>query len=284
MAKPWPQPVSLTSDNLMNPFLPYVQSLKDSFTSAKSLQASGKKPLTNSSSKVLLFSPHPDDECIIGLLPLRLMNELGMEVINIPVTFGSDQMRQHARAQELADACAYLGWGLHQGRPDLNALEVADVVKLLSEHQPKVILFPHEKDWNSRHISTNQLLLAALAKMPADFSCLVVETEYWGAMDDPNLIVEGDVENVAALVAATSLHLGEVARNPYHLSLPFWMQDNVRRGSELVGGQGQTAPDFTFATLYRVRHWQQQKLAPYAIEQTAIPNGAEHLKQFFSWK
>jgi len=33
------------------------------------------------------------------------------------------------------------------------------------------------------------------------------------------------------------------------------MMDNVRRGSELVGGQGGTAPDFTFAALYRLRKW-----------------------------
>jgi hypothetical protein len=29
----------------------------------------------------------------------------------------------------------------------------------------------------------------------------------------------------------------------------------VRRGSELVGGQGEAAPDWTFATLYRLRQW-----------------------------
>jgi hypothetical protein len=33
------------------------------------------------------------------------------------------------------------------------------------------------------------------------------------------------------------------------------MQDNVRRGGELVGGQGGAAPDFAFATLYRLRTW-----------------------------
>jgi hypothetical protein len=33
------------------------------------------------------------------------------------------------------------------------------------------------------------------------------------------------------------------------------MQDNVRRGGELVGGQGGAAPDFSFATLYRLRRW-----------------------------
>jgi hypothetical protein len=31
--------------------------------------------------------------------------------------------------------------------------------------------------------------------------------------------------------------------------------DNVRRGGEVVGGQGGVAPDFLFGTLYRLRRW-----------------------------
>jgi len=57
-----------------------------------------------------------------------------------------------------------------------------------------------------------------------------------------------------------SFHVGEVERNPYHLRLPAWLQDNVRRGAELVGGQGGTAPDFKFATLYRLRQWKNGKI------------------------
>jgi len=38
--------------------------------------------------------------------------------------------------------------------------------------------------------------------------------------------------------------------------MPAWLEDNVRRGAELVGGQGGVAPDFVFATLYRVHNWQ----------------------------
>jgi len=51
-----------------------------------------------------------------------------------------------------------------------------------------------------------------------------------------------------------------VKRNPYHLRMPAWMQDNVRRGAELVGGQGGPSPDFMFATLYRVRRWKNGRL------------------------
>ena len=67
--------------------------------------------------------------------------------------------------------------------------------------------------------------------------------------------MESGATEVADLMAATSFHVGEVRRNPYHLRLPAWLQDNVRRGGELVGGQGGPAPDFDFATLYRLRRW-----------------------------
>ncbi len=90
----------------------------------------------------------------------------------------------------------------------------------------------------------------------------MVETEFWGAMSAPNLMVESSVEDVADLVAAISFHAGEVQRNPYHLRMPAWMQDNVRRGGEIVGGQGDAAPDFAFATLYGVRRLRHGRLAP----------------------
>jgi len=98
-------------------------------------------------------------------------------------------------------------------------------------------------------------VMDALARQPAAFACTVVETEFWGAMASPNLMVESDAKDVADLMAALSFHAGEVQRNPYHLRLPAWLMDNVRRGGEVVGGQGGAAPDFTFATLYRLRRW-----------------------------
>jgi N-acetylglucosamine malate deacetylase 1 len=99
-----------------------------------------------------------------------------------------------------------------------------------------------------------------------------VETEFWGAMDDPNLAVEISTTDLADLIAATSFHVGEVQRNPYHLSLPAWMMDNVRRGAELVGGQGGSAPEFQFAVLCRLRKWSHGTL-------TAVFGGGKFLSQ-----
>lgn len=266
----------------MNPYLAYVESIKEGVEKATGAPiVSGITPVTESDSKVLLFSPHPDDETIGGLLSLRLQREGGKKIINVPVTFGSNIERQPGRAKELADACGYLGWDILSGREDYRNLEVDDIVAILTDVQPDVIIFPHSKDWNSRHISTHFLLVEALEKMPADFSCTVVETEFWGAMDDPNLMVEADAQSVAELVAATSLHVEEVVRNPYHLLLPAWMQDNVRRGGELVGGQGGEVPDFDFATLYRLRKWQNGAFADVVDGGTVLPMGADNLKELF---
>ena len=220
--------------------------------------------------KALFFSPHPDDECIVGGIAVRLLRQAGMRLVNVAVTLGSKKERQATRFQELQNACKYIGFELVPAAPGglerINARSreqdpahwsncVAKIRELLQQHQPAVVLCPHEKDWNSTHIGTHYLVLDALRQMPAGFGCFLVETEFWGAMADPNLMVEISPEDLGDMITATTFHIGEVARNPYHLLLPAWMMDNVRRGAEVAGGQGGAAPYFTFAALYRLRKW-----------------------------
>ena len=220
--------------------------------------------------KVLTFSPHPDDEVIIGGLALRLLREARWNVLNVAVTLGSKRERQAERLAELRACCECIGFGLVQTLPDglekVNAKtrqsepahwaeSVAIIASILAAHQPRAILFPHEHDWNSTHIGTHLLVMDALRTMPGAFETMLVETEFWGQMASPNLLVEISPQDLGDLITALTFHVGEVRRNPYHLSLPAWMMDNVRRGAEVVGGQGGTAPDFTFGTLYRMRRW-----------------------------
>lgn len=265
----------------MNPYLEYVEGIQAGLEAARKTTVSGEKEPFISDSKVLLFSPHPDDECITGLLPLRLMREAGKQIINIPVTYGNNEDRQAGRAVELENACGYLGWKSFRDVENLLALDCADVVRILKKFKPEIIFMPHSKDWNVRHVFTHFLVVEALEQMDSSFSCTVVETEFWGAMDDPNLMVEADAQLVADLVAATSLHVEEVARNPYHLLLPAWMQDNVRRGGELVGGQGSAAPDFSFATLYRLRKWKNGGFINITEAGINLPMGSDFLKEIF---
>ena len=220
--------------------------------------------------RVLIFSPHPDDEVIIGGLALRLLREAKWNVLNVAVTQGSNPARQAERRTELEKCCACIGFGLVAAAPDglekVNvkcreqepahwAQSVQVIANILAQHQPRVILFPHDDDWNSSHIGTHHLVVDALKSLGDNFSCHCVETEFWGAMKTPNLMVESSAQDVGDLITALTFHVGEVRRNPYHLSLPAWLMDNVRRGGEVAGGQGGAAPDFTFATLYRLRRW-----------------------------
>jgi LmbE family N-acetylglucosaminyl deacetylase len=220
--------------------------------------------------RVLIFSPHPDDEVIMGGLPLRLLREAKMNVINVAVTQGSNKARQAERWKELKACCEYIGFGLIQTReggleginPKSRAANpgqwnesVKRIAEILAGQKPHTIFFPHDDDWNSTHIGTHHLVADALPLLGSDFVCYTIESEFWGAMDDPNLMVESSDQDLADMLTALSFHVGEVKRNPYHLRTPAWMIDNVRRGCELVGGQGGAAPDFPYGTLYRLRRW-----------------------------
>ena len=258
-----------------NPYRGFVTALADTLAAAKELPLGGfaspeaAAPAAGSPT-ALIFAPHPDDECVIGALPLRLKRELGFDVVNVAVTQGSREDRRAERWQELSEGCAWLGFGLvatgegglTETKPETRSENSAhwqaavDVIAgIIAERKPKVVFFPHDDDWNRTHLGTHLLLVDALGRQPRDFACLVVETEFWGAMDDPNLMIGSSTEDLADLLAALSCHAGEVRRNPYHLRLPGWMMDNVRRGGELVLGQGRPAPDLAFATLYRLRLW-----------------------------
>lgn len=264
----------------MNPYSKFVAAAARLVAEARELPLGGfpaaPRPAGAADApRALFFAPHPDDETISGGLALRLLREANFNVVNVAVTQGSKKERQAARLVELQHACAYLGFGVQTTAP--HGLErvtaatraadshlwngmVAVIADILIKHQPRVIFFPHVRDWNGTHIGVHHLVMDALHNMLPGFECFVVETEFWGAMDDPNLAVEISEADLADLIAATSFHVGEVQRNPYHLSLPAWMMDNVRRGAELVGGQGGAAPAFQFAALYRLRQWSHGRL------------------------
>ena len=263
----------------MNPFRKFVSEHARLFQSGKKLSPGRPQKFPRhrkapaNAPKALIFSPHPDDECIVGGLALRLLREAKWNVINVAVTLGGRKERRKGRLRELQNACGFLGFDLIPlGLEKINPIArqknrghwkaaVRQIKDVLETNKPRVIFFPHERDGHGTHIGAHFLVLDALKKMPRSFECFVIETEFWGQMTDPNLLVESNAEDVSDLVAALACHAGEMRRNPYHALLPAWMLDNVRRGAELVSGrQGGAAPDFTFATIYRLRKWSSGRL------------------------
>ena len=166
---------------------------------------------------------------------------------------GSRKDRRVARANELREACAMLGFRLSFPiPPSLGMAQVKDLVALLKRIQPVVLFLPHAKDGHPTHRATHQLGVAAMDALKRS-RFTVVETEYWHPLERPNLMVSAEEEQLARLSRALSCHKGEIARNDYAARLPAWMIDNVRRGAELMGGAGSEAPNIVYATLYRAR-------------------------------
>ena len=265
----------------MNPYEKFVEGMAGLLSTAESYPLGGfepppRKPAAAGAPVVLIFAPHPDDEVIIGALPLRLARELGARVVNVAVTLGSNRERRAGRLAELRGACRYLGFELVQtapegleritpagreGDPAAWGRAVGRVAEILLEHRPLALFFPHDADGNTTHTGTHLLVRDALGRAGDDVSCHAFETEFWHPMAGANLLVESSAAEVAELVTALTFHAGEVRRNPYHLRLPAWMIDNVRRGGEMVGAQGGAAPRFTFGTIYSLRRWERGRFA-----------------------
>jgi LmbE family N-acetylglucosaminyl deacetylase len=239
-------------------------------------------PLAEGALRIVVCSPHPDDEALIGALPLRLRREAGARVTDCAITFGSNVNQRARRLKELASACRVLGFDLvipqppagfddinlktRAGRPEEWAQKVETLSRTFERLQPDVVFAPHAEDWNNTHIGTHYLAVDALGaylertgRGPLAF----IETEFWHENSQANLVVGVSAEIEGILVMATAEHGGEVSRNPYHVRHPARMIENVRLGAETVGGQGGPAPEFTFAELYRVTFMKgQQQVSP----------------------
>jgi len=264
---------------LHDPFLDYTrafaQHARDGAGLAASLPPVRPLPVPCAQAPTcLVFSPHPDDEAISGALPWRLRSQWHWRVVNVAVTLGSKVQRRAARWEELRRSCTRLGFelvsasgeagqGLHSIGPQTASEQPAHwlhcvqrVAALLQQYRPQVVVCPHAQDGHPVHIGTHLLVRDALARLDPHPGPHVLLSEYWNTQLQPGLMLELDARQVADLMAALCEHTGEVARNPYHLSLPAWFMDGVRRGAERVGAAGARAPGFGFAALYGWQRWQ----------------------------
>ena len=77
-------------------------------------------------------------------------------------------------------------------------------------------------------------------------------------MHHPNLLVPLTSAHLTRMGEALLKHVGEVSRNPYHLTLPAWSMDQLRRGSEMLESlsgktlAGAKVKEGVFAQIYRI--------------------------------
>ena len=195
----------------MNPYQQFVTETARLLKQAR-LQPLGGFPsfpqpvLAPNAPRILVFSPHPDDEVIIGGVALRLLRESGWRVVNVAVTLGSKQARQAGRLEELRACCQCIGFDLTLAGPSgLEGINprrrqedpagwqsaVHIIAGILRDQAPRAILFPHDQDWNSTHVGVHWLVRDALELLGPGLDCLTLETEFWGAMATPKSLGPG---------------------------------------------------------------------------------------------
>lgn len=190
---------------------------------------------------VLIFSPHPDDEILLAPLALRLKKENQCKIINVAMTLGSDEKRRLDRKKELIDSCQTLGY-------QIEYLENSSVLELLEKYKPFLIILPHSHDQHTTHQKVFHQVWNALGNK----NLLVAMAEYWLPNLVPNALIELSVSDVELSILALEKHSGEIKRNPYHLRLPSYLVDNVRRGQELVGDRKENSIPMVFGQLYEL--------------------------------
>ncbi len=236
-------------------------------------------PVDPEAPTALVFSPHPDDEAVVGALGLRLRREHRWRVVNVAVTLGSLPSRRAARWQEALRSCDLLGFDLVSptGTPGV-ALErvtradarrdaaawrqaVDAIATLIAQHRPRLVQAPHALDGHPTHIGTHHLVMDALRVLGPTQQPHLTWSEYWNTQMQPGLMVALSDMDVARLMAAVARHTGEVQRHPYHHALPAWLIDSARRGAERVAGMGaQATHGPVHATLYGWQRWDGHRL------------------------
>jgi LmbE family N-acetylglucosaminyl deacetylase len=227
---------------------------------------------------VMILSPHPDDESIISSLALRLKHENNAHVVNVAVTLGSKKERQEERKKELKDACELLEFENIILNENWKTKE-KELKSLIQRYQPQLIIAPHVKDFHPTHIKTGELLKKILPPLKKN-TFLVAWSEFWNPLSKPNILIEVQEEILELQMKALEKHIGEVKRNPFHLRLPAWMMDNVRRGSEVIGGKGVEATSMAFGVLYQVQLSKNGKLSSVKLQNNFLTN-EENIGQMF---
>lgn len=227
---------------------------------------------------ILIISPHPDDECIVGSLALRLMHENNAHVINVAVTLGSKKERQKERKKELELACEKLQIELDILSEDWTR-KSRELKSLVEKYKPQLVIAPHPKDHHPTHVKTSKLVEKVLKS--TKHAGLVAWTEFWGQLEKPNCLIEVPTEIVELQMRALEFHRGEIERNPYHLRLPAWMMDNVRRGGEVIANVGGEVPQMPFGVIYRLQKFKNKKLSDVKLITPFLSNLAD-LGQIFS--
>jgi LmbE family N-acetylglucosaminyl deacetylase len=148
--------------------------------------------------RVLVLSPHPDDEAIGMGASLSMHREAGSEVTVLYLADGAGLVgdreqtigirRREAEAAGRAFGFRQIFWNETDTRVNSTPEAVDRLVQVLRSVRPTAVYLPSFFDSHFDHVATNRLLVDALDRSDASFS--VYGYEVWDNLPFPNLIVD----------------------------------------------------------------------------------------------
>ncbi len=177
--------------------------------------------------RVLVVSPHPDDESIGlgGSLYLHCQNEDPTKVVFLTDGAQGDFRNEYAtdeyvelRAQEAKSACSVLGiddldfWGLPDSKLQADEHTVNRLVELLQQYAPTLIYAPSPLEWHPDHKAAAEILWQALNKSK-NLHALVAFYEIYHPLRVNVLI---DISSaVSAKTAACNTYVSQLKNAPH---------------------------------------------------------------------
>lgn len=208
----------------------------------------------------LVMFAHADDECMSGMPVILNLMRQGYRVVVAPTVIGRPQQIPQ-RTKELANACKYIGaelflmdeagmWeDLRNGGDAGYAKCLPQVQACMEKFKPSIIVTHHGNDGHPDHKKTSRLVFEAVLKL--QWNGGIILTEYWKDMSAPNVYLEMTLEDVVRVMEASSFHVGEMVRNPFHLNFLLLSLMN-KQYSEVVLGWGVPAASFLGAVMLKI--------------------------------
>jgi len=186
--------------------------------------------------KIIIFSPHPDDDVIgMGGTIIELVKN-GNKVLCVYITSGvsarnavkgdmSVEEKEKIRRTEAEQASKVLGTNIHfLSLPYFHGLTVKNehiekVIKLLEKENPEVIFAPHKHERHPTHKASMSIVLRALKRCNLTNLNEIWFYEILSPIRTPNIIITFGEEAMEKKIEAIKAHESQIERRRYDIGI-----------------------------------------------------------------
>ena len=187
--------------------------------------------------KIIIFSPHPDDDAIgMGGTIIELVKN-GNNVLCVYLTSGVSarnavkgdmyvEEKEKIRRIEAEQASKLLGTNIHfinlpyfHGLTVKNEGNIEKIIKLLEKENPDVVFVPHQHERHPTHKASTSIVLRALKRSDLPNLDEIWFYEIVTPISTPNIIITFGEAVMAKKIEAIKAHESQMERRRYDIGI-----------------------------------------------------------------